>query len=343
MTNTSNRPPRPEALTVQPDNIPVELRVLPQWVTWKYEYQPERNPTKPWTSFETALQHVGRFDGLGFTPTDQDPYTFIDLDECRDPLTGGIAAWAQRFVDILDSYCEVSPSGTGLRIIVKGKLPPAGRKKGNVEMYQTGHYLTVTGHHLEGTPREIQERQAQIDAVHSDVFRPQSQPLPNSNSKSSPEYASSGLSDGEVLSKACSARNGEKIYRLYHLGDTSDYGGDDSAADLALCDLLVFYTGPDEAQLDRIFRGSRLFRPEKWDKRHHSDGRTYGQMTIGRALERTTEFYQPSRSDTNGHNNGFSGFSGSYIYREPEKMTKEIGPDFSSPAWSICSRRNRKQ
>jgi primase-polymerase (primpol)-like protein len=324
MINASNginhRPPRPEALTVQPDYIPAELRALPQWVNWKYEYQPERNPKKPWTkppfqtngyhaksndpdtwvSFEEAWHHVRGFDGLGFTPTEQDPYTLVDLDDCRDPQTGAIAQRAQQIIQTLDSYTELSPSGTGIRIIVRGKLPAQGRKKNDIEIYDTGHYLTLTGYHLEGTPLEIHERQAEIEAIHAEVFGPQSQPQGNRNSKGPSGGTSAGLSDGEVLHKAFAAKNGERISRLYLLGDISNYNGDDSAADLALCDFLAFYTGPDLAQLDRLFRGSKLFRPEKWDVKHYADGHTYGQGTMDKALEGATEFYHTGRPNSNG-------------------------------------------
>ena len=39
----------------------------------------------------------------------------IDLDSCRDPASGVLLAWAQKFVDQLASYTEVSPSGTGVK------------------------------------------------------------------------------------------------------------------------------------------------------------------------------------------------------------------------------------
>ena len=44
-----NAGPRPAALTVQAANIPQELRDLCQWVLWRWEYQPDRNKSKPWT------------------------------------------------------------------------------------------------------------------------------------------------------------------------------------------------------------------------------------------------------------------------------------------------------
>ena len=54
-------------------------------------------------------------------------------------------------LDRLNSYAEISPSGTGLRIFWFAKLPPKDRKLGGFECYESGRYLTVTGNHLPGT------------------------------------------------------------------------------------------------------------------------------------------------------------------------------------------------
>jgi len=48
-------------------------------------------------------------------------------------------------VERLNSYTEKSPSGTGIHIFIKAKLPPGGRKKGDFECYESGRYLTMTG------------------------------------------------------------------------------------------------------------------------------------------------------------------------------------------------------
>ena len=75
------------------------------------------------------------------------PLVGIDLDHCIDEH-GTIADWAQEIISTVNSYTELSPSGTGVRIFVKGTLPEDGRKVGNVEMYQNKRYLTVTGRPL---------------------------------------------------------------------------------------------------------------------------------------------------------------------------------------------------
>ena len=97
----------------------------------------------------------------------------------------------------------------------------------------------------------------------------------------------------ERIRKAFASANGQSISRLFY-GDTSDYSGDDSAADLALCSKLAFWSENNPQILDAMFRQSRLYR-EKWDKVHSGDGRTYGEMTIAKALEGQTEFYDPQR------------------------------------------------
>ncbi len=145
------------------------MKRLRQWVLWKAVWQAERDKftkqphqtngrfaksTDPatWTTFDAVVEAYGRggFDGIGFVLSENDPFVGIDLDHCRDKETGVIEAWALDAVSSFDSYAEVSPSGTGVRIFIKGKLPPGGRKSGGVEVYESGRYLTVTGRTLEG-------------------------------------------------------------------------------------------------------------------------------------------------------------------------------------------------
>ena len=66
--------------------------------------------------------------------------------------TGEIKEWAWQIIKRLNSYTEISPSGQGVHIMIKGTVPPGGNKKGQVEMYSQGRYFTMTGHHLGGTP-----------------------------------------------------------------------------------------------------------------------------------------------------------------------------------------------
>ncbi|HOO44718.1 MAG TPA: DUF3987 domain-containing protein [Deltaproteobacteria bacterium] len=212
--------------------------------------------------------------------TEQDPWAGIDLDHCIDD-TGAIQPWAQAEVIRFNSYTEVTPSDHGLRIFIKGRLPGKGRKKGNLEVYDRGRYLTVTGHHLPGTPLEIHERQAALDAFLAEHF-PESKPQENNTDNKARPW----LTDDEVIKKATASKQGEKFKRLI-AGDSSEYPSQ-SEADAALALILAFWCDKNLAQMDRILRASGLYR-EKWDEKRGA--KTYGEMTLERAATLCRETY----------------------------------------------------
>lgn len=150
------------------DNMPDQLKQIPQWTCWKYQ-QRGKKTTKPpvnakcqsisvqkpenWMTFEDAVQAYERnprIEGIGFILTADLGLVGIDLDNCID-AEGNIEAWAADIVRRVNSYTEISPSGAGIRIFAYGTLPEGveGRKKGKVEMYRAGRYLTLTGNRLE--------------------------------------------------------------------------------------------------------------------------------------------------------------------------------------------------
>jgi primase-polymerase (primpol)-like protein len=85
---------------------------------------------------------------VGFVFSTADPFTGIDLDRCVDPQTGEVAGWAMEIVRYFDSYSELSTTGTGVHVIVKGEIP--NRRKSGIEVYSSKRFFTVTGHVLEG-------------------------------------------------------------------------------------------------------------------------------------------------------------------------------------------------
>jgi primase-polymerase (primpol)-like protein len=295
----------PPILTPILKNIPKELKDRPQWVLWKGEWLPDKgkyskvpysaktgekaSSTNPstWSSFTHTVktyQGTSVYLGGGFVLTESDPFVGIDLDHCVRP-DGIIEDWAMAAVESFNSYTEISPSGTGLRIFIKGTLPPGGRKKGNVEVYATGRFLTVTGHRLTDTTH-VFDRQDALEAFHKEHF-PQEPPRNPEVLAGLPSLPT--VDDQALLDKAFTAKNGGDIRALFN-GDTGGHNGDHSAADLALCSLLAFYTGSDKSRLDRIFRSSGLYRA-KWDVKHFSNGQTYGDHTLEKAIAGCSDFY----------------------------------------------------
>lgn len=298
----NNRP------TVFPPNfqtVPAQLKRLDQWVLWQFIWKDETeqwakipidaNTMKfarsddpaTWASFEKVRlayeTESSCFEGIGFVFSVDDPYCGMDFDNCVN-TDGSVDPLVMAEITKLDSYTEFSASGTGLHVIVAGAYG-GGNKKGNKEVYDRTRYFTFTGKTL-GDPKKINWRQTAIEKLKLQLA-PAIKPEP----KARPINV--GKSAKELLSVAFNSRKGERIKRLYE-GDTSEYGGDDSSADLGLCGHLAFWSSGNSGLLDEMFRGSGLYR-EKWDKRHSSDGRTYGEMTVERALLGKTEFYNPSQ------------------------------------------------
>jgi putative DNA primase/helicase len=171
-------------LTPNLAGVPRALQGRPQWVLWRAEGEDPENldkvpyhrfgykasSTKPetWAPFDgctaTLAHSPEAYTGLGYVFSADDPFVGIDLDDCRDPETGEIADWARAILDTVNSYSEVSPSGTGIKIWVYGQLAKA-VKTATVELYSERRYFTVTGRRLEEYPAEPVEAQAAIDAL----------------------------------------------------------------------------------------------------------------------------------------------------------------------------------
>lgn len=88
-------------------------------------------------------------DGIGFVFAKDDPSVGIDLDGSLDPETDELEPWAAEIVQAARTYCEVSPSGLGVKLIGRGHLPADAPKRLRgelIEMYDSGRYFTISGH-----------------------------------------------------------------------------------------------------------------------------------------------------------------------------------------------------
>lgn len=294
---------KPQALPVDSEGIPEGLRASPRWAAWKYSLcrRTQRYKKVPvncttsrnaavddpgdWTTFDAALAFYREHGlaGVGFLFVEEDGFCGIDLDACREPGTGMLEQWAWDIVGALDSYTEVSPSGKGVHILVRGR-PEACRRKGGVETYFKGRYFALTGVRVPGTPPYVAGRQRELDAFYRKVFAtPRGAPDDRALSYN-------GLKDDDVVARARTSANGERFGALWD-GDWEKAGcPSQSEADLALSRMLAFWVGPDAERVDRIFRQSGLMR-EKWNAVHSADGRTYGEMTVELAVRSQKEHY----------------------------------------------------
>lgn len=243
------------------NNIPMELRALPQWVC----AGPDKVPLSPrtgqpasvtdpntWATFEeavrTGMKHVG------FVLAEWDPYTIIDLDnKPSKPCTPEQWARHQKILEAFDSYTERSASGTGYHIIVKGRIP-AGVHRDNVEVYSTARYMICTGDVVRNTP--IADYQQLLDVLYGEMKPADVVEL---------DDVEGIMSDEEVVEMAMRAANADKFNELCR-GDWQAMGYESqSEADFALLSIFAYYTRDNE-QVRRLFRMSPLGQREKAQK-----------------------------------------------------------------------------
>lgn len=167
------------------DPVPAELRQLDRWVLWR-RVERDGKPTKlplqarvnrcasstdpaTWASYSETLKAFAHrsSDGIGFV-LNGDGIIGVDLDHCLAGET--LMAWAARLLKLAPTtYVEISPSGTGLRIFAHGDVP-RGRviprpKGGQVEIYGSGRYLTVTGRRFADAPSVLGDASALVEAL----------------------------------------------------------------------------------------------------------------------------------------------------------------------------------
>lgn len=160
----------PPQVTINDEAIPLWLRQLKRWILWRWVKDNGKLVKKPqagwnqpdaWRSFDDL---AGDGDGAGVVLGDD--LTGIDLDDCRDDCTGDLTDIAEEVMSLANSYTEVSPTGTGLKILVRGSLPAGSRTKNEelgIEVYSRGRWFAITG---KGSG-DVEHRQAELEAIYA--------------------------------------------------------------------------------------------------------------------------------------------------------------------------------
>ena len=297
-----------------------ELRNFSQWVVYRivadeHKGKSDKLPLNPrdgtnakandahtWGTYEEALWYAldhglrGNAGGIGFEFANG--YAGIDLDDVF--LAGGtLKPFADEVVRMMDSYTEYSPSGKGLHILFKLNVPllEFGSRRRNdelgIEMYDSRRYFTITGN-IYGEAKPIAERTETARKIYGKYLsKPDNANKDSLRSSEIIRENEADISDDELLDIMFNSQHGEKIRSLFN-GDISNYGDDDSRADLALCSYLAFWTNNDISRMDNLFRQSALMR-SKWDEKHGSQ--TYGAMTISKALIAGEGYRRAKKSD----------------------------------------------
>jgi Protein of unknown function (DUF3987)/NrS-1 polymerase HBD domain len=295
-------PPAPNVLPVDPSGIPQSMKDRRQWAVWKFVWDEKHeawtkkpsqvnghgaSSTDPrhWTDFQTALQayqsNPAVWGGVAFAFTQEDGMVFMDWDDCTDDVRDKLLLLSQ-------SFTERSPSGTGFHTVALGTKPGASCTKADTplvglkkfEMYETARFMCTTGHLCFDSavvPCEVRPAQEFIDEAYNKFLQDS---FSGSNVTVDLQGWEPRLTDEQLWQEMSCSQSAQKLLQLFG-GDTSQYNGDHSSADMALCNMLAWWTAGNIQQMDSLFRKSKLIRP-KWDERRGAA--TYGEKTLVTAL-----------------------------------------------------------
>lgn len=263
------------------ENVAPRLKDYAHWVNWRPELRDTKkakvpynsrtgqlarvNDPETWSTFDEACAaaHMYAEGGIGFVlseiPDHEDPFCFIDFDATQVPEYVQAQAEYQKLFN--HTYQERSPSGNGLHIVGIGYVE-AGAKSKSCEIYSSLRYMTVTGHKFNGSGSDAIFCQPQIEQFY-EWIKPRN--IPGRFEIDGPRVKSDQQLWQEVLGSS-NPEHSDKVRALIYGGWEQYYfngnGPDQSAADLALCNILAYYTDCRE-QVRDLFMASPLGQRKK--------------------------------------------------------------------------------
>lgn len=272
------------------DNIPQEVKEKALFCLWTYSSTKTKIPIDPHTlkfgnsadktkfdKFENVVNKTNDKYGLGIGVFNN--MSAIDIDHVVDE-NGEINEKAQDIIDKINSYTEFSPSGTGIRILLKCNDGFSYDKEkyyikhDDLEIYVSGmtkRFLTVTGNYICG---EFRNGQRELEFILDKYMRrKRTTKTPSHNHKviTNENYLEIGL------------KNDEKLKELWN-AEPSGYGGNESETDLALCNKLAFWCNKDYDKMYNAFMSSPYVRKKDNDHIKKLERDDYLQMTINKAI-----------------------------------------------------------
>lgn len=266
--------------------IPMELRRLCQWVCWRYdtEINPRTGkrskiPVNPKTlgnagvNYPNTWQNLNycleiwranpHLNGVGLVLTPRDPYTAIDLDNCV--IDGNPTEEAAKTITELHGYTEISPSGKGVRILIKGKIEKNYKTDG-LEIYGFQRWVTITSN-TRSDIAKIPDRQNELNTLIKQITeRSEKQVARTANNTGHYPYnnINQPSDDSQIWQALFRGKNGHTFKSLFD-GDTSVTYNDDSRAVIFLGNALAIITNYDHNRIKRMLYQTGLDKT-KWEE-----------------------------------------------------------------------------
>lgn len=274
-------------------------------------HRAKSNDSKTWTTFDNAISGLKKYRRTGIAIFLGNGICGLDVDHIKKDIDAfkanpddedNLINKIKRMTN--NSYMEVSQSGEGIHVIFKAlskNFENAFEHENGYELYYQKRFFALTGNLLTAdeskTPefKFLNDEQVKNLIKNTVGFRPK-------KVKAQINFKENNLSEDEIMNIILRSKQAEKFKALFthDISYCQNHYESHSEADLALCSILAFYTR-DANKIDAIFRKSKLYR-DKWDKKHHGDGATYGEMTIERAIENTHNGYNMKKQRDNDIN-----------------------------------------
>lgn len=300
------------------EKYPAEMRRLNHWVLWKLikkadgriikmpfqinGYPAKSNDPNTWYSFPEVMQASRNrsYSGIAFMFTVESHILFIDLDHCINENGELTSTATDTLARLPNAFVELSQSRTGLHLFTLGTVPKSIKTK-EIEIYSHSRFCAMTGMVYRQVD-QLSVEQAGIDYLFSKYKTPDPVRRPSA------AFGKTNLSDDRIIELIMKNPKSAQLFNGQWEGNYPSH----SEADAGLCVKIVFYAGRNAETVDRIFRQSNLYRP-KWDQKHYSNGCTYGQVTIQKAIEIQDVTYSEyrirrEREQFDSFNNAFIGF-----------------------------------
>ncbi|MCM0356862.1 phage/plasmid primase, P4 family [Staphylococcus aureus] len=285
--------------------IPQELKLVPNWVLWRAEwnekqqnygkvpyningYRASATNEKTWCDFESVsieYEVDEQYTGIGFVLSDDNNFVCLDIDNAVDEKGQINSELALKMMQL--TYCEKSPSGTGLHCFFKGKLPDNRKKKRtdlDIELYDSARFMTVTGCTIGQS--DICDNQEVLNTLVDEYFK---ENLSVNDVVREESNTNMQLSDEDIINIMMKSKQKDKIKDLLQ-GTYESYFESSSEAVQSLLHYLAFYTGKNKQQMERIFLNYNNL-TDKWESKRGNT--TWGQLELDKAINNQSEVYSP--------------------------------------------------
>lgn len=291
--------------------IPHEMKLVPNWVLWRAEwnekqqnygkvpyningYRASTTNEKTWCDFKSVsieYEVDEQYRGIGFVLSDDNNFVCLDIDNAIDEKGQINSELALKMMQL--TYCEKSPSGTGLHCFFKGKLPDNRKKKRtdlDIELYDSARFMTVTGCTI--GQNDICDNQEVLNTLVDEYFK---ENLPVNDVVREESNTNMQLSDEDIINIMMKSKQKDKIKDLLQ-GTYESYFESSSEAVQSLLHYLAFYTGKNKQQMERIFLNNNNL-TDKWESKRGNT--TWGQLELDKAIKNQKTIYTKSIDEFN--------------------------------------------